>query len=185
MYTLINGQDISFDTHQAGDGQEINYKSLHMDKKQHGRGGVRVKFAFFASEKELSIENLCKKAKSQDQCKKVVNEIKKVLKKNPDKKIELAKIIVTQLIKFSNKEASLEEATTVAKNIASIFNLSTDFTDKVIAIYDNNLNLEKATTYHTDRDKIEFQIVQSSVSIKVGRKKKRYVEVLNQKTNNN
>jgi hypothetical protein len=37
---LINGQDIAFDTHQAGT-QHIRHRDLHLEKRLHSGGKIR------------------------------------------------------------------------------------------------------------------------------------------------
>lgn len=122
MKELINGQNISFDTHQAGDGQEINIKGLHLHKEfrdKSKRGSA--KFSFFCDAEPAN------QGMNKDDFDKVVREVKKALRRDEDLTKSLAEEIVKQLKRFSNGTATLEKAREAAKNFAGYFNLDKEF----------------------------------------------------------
>ena len=117
---LINGQDVAFDTHQAGDGQSTNWEKLHLEKRLHNKRG-KARFPL------LGKEQPSKSGMDQREFSRVTREVKKVLKKNEDLVIDLAKIIVEQLQRFSSGEATIEDARAAAKKIANVFDLDEEF----------------------------------------------------------
>jgi hypothetical protein len=50
---LIKGQNVTFDTHQAGDSQNVHVKHLHLEKRLHGGRG-KARFPLFGDIKPSS-----------------------------------------------------------------------------------------------------------------------------------
>jgi len=138
--SLINGQDVTFDTHQAGDGQRTNWKNIHLEKRLHGRGG-KARFPLLGNEEPSN------SGMSDNDFSQVTREVKKILKKDKNLIQNLAKTIVTELERFSNGEATSETAKEAAKRFAEYFDLDTDFL-RVVEEYAKNRRLTTITTIH-------------------------------------
>lgn len=136
---LINGQDVAFDTHQAGDAQNVNWSALHLEKRLHGGRG-KARYPLFGNEKESS------SGMNQDDFERITREVKKALKKNEQLLKDLAKTIVVELERFSNGEATSKDAREAARNISGYFDLDPNFL-RVVEEYSNK-HLSSITTIH-------------------------------------
>ena len=150
---LIKGQDLAFDTHQAGDGQPVNWKDLHMEKRLHGNRG-KLKFPLFGGQKPSKPKNM-----SNVDYNNTISEVRKELKKNPSRVKELADTISSQVKKFVSKEVTLEHAVEAADKIAEAFDLDKTFNKSVVSKFGN---IMKLSSYHIDRkDGLMYMISQT------------------------
>jgi len=136
---LINGQDVSFDTHQAGDKQQINWKNVHLEKRIHNRGG-KARFPLLGGEKPSN------SGMNDNDFSRVITEVKRILKKDRKLVRELAETIVTQLEKFSSHTATSETAKEAAKRFAEYFDLDSEFL-RIVEEYTEN-RLQSFTSIH-------------------------------------
>lgn len=136
---LINGQDVAFDTHQAGDSQIVNWKDVHLEKRIHNKRG-KARFPILGNQ-EPSVSGM-----TDNDLRRVTKEVKKTLRKNESLVKELAITIVDVLKRFSNGEASPKDAREAAKKIAKAFDLNADFL-RVVEEYADK-KLETFTTIH-------------------------------------
>lgn len=153
---LINGQDLAFDTHQGGDGQESKWQKVHLEKRLHNRRG-KVRFPLLGDEKPSN------SGMSQKDFERVTVEVKNALKKNEDLLNELASTIVEQLKRFSSGKATIIDAEVAAKRFAEYFNLDTEFVKKV-ATYARNKNLQALSTIHYNAEEKTFHEIKQSKS---------------------
>lgn len=154
---LIQGQDIAFDTHQAGDGQPVNVQALHMEKRLHGRGKIR--FPFFGELREPSYEGLSDKDYSR-----VVREVRDVLRDNENLRARLAETIVSQIQRFAAREANVESARNAARNLANAFDLGEEFVALAVTYADETLASFR-TLHPGHRPGTVVEIVQSRESV--------------------
>lgn len=117
---LINGQDVAFDTHQAGDGQSTNWQKLHLEKRLHDNRG-KARFPLLGKEKPSS------SGMNERDFGRVTREVRNTLKKNDASTRSLAETIVDQLRRFSSGEATVEHASMAAQTIADAFGLEREF----------------------------------------------------------
>jgi len=136
---LINGQDVAFDTHQAGDSQKTNWKKVHLEKRLHNKRG-KARFPLLGNEQPSN------SGMNDNDFNRVKREVKKALKKNKNLLDELASTIVTQLKRFSSGEASREDARETARRFAGYFDLDHDFLRVVEEYADKQLS--SFTTIH-------------------------------------
>lgn len=129
---LINGQDVAFDTHQAGDGQGINWKHLHLEKRLH-KGGAKARFPLFGEEPPSS------RGMNERELNRVSTEIRSALKNNRDLVEDLAETIAEQLRRFSSGEAEIHHARQAAQRIAGAFDLNESFLRAVEEYYEGKI----------------------------------------------
>lgn len=141
---LINGQDVAFDTHQAGDGQKTNWKKVHLEKRLHDSKG-KARFPLLGNDLPSN------SGMNDKNFSRVTAEVKKSLKKNKGLLKELAATIVAELKRFSSGEATLEHAREAAKKFAGYFDLDIDFRDLVDEYADGHLT--SVTTIHYNPEK--------------------------------
>lgn len=167
MKQIIQDQTISFDTHQAGDGQEINIDGLHMHKRMNSKKfkGVNIRIPLNPDE-EISYSGNNSKLSNE-----IINEIKTVFKKNPAKVREMAKTlagIISRYSKDMNAKNSKEFTDNSAKAIAKHFDLNEDISGKL----DSGINkhLSFVITSHEDENGKLYYIKQdiSRKRIKIG-----------------
>jgi hypothetical protein len=122
---LIQGQDISFDTHQRGDGQPVMWRGVHMDKTLHGKRG-KIRFPFFDNHNPQKDSDV-----NEDDYRRVVKEVSRVLKKDDKLLQDLARVIFDQLDRFSSGKATVQDARIAASKFAGYFGLSDAFVETV------------------------------------------------------
>lgn len=120
---LINGQDITFDTHQAGDCQPVNWRAVHMEKQIHGKKG-KIKFPLVGDDKPDVSGGM-----SQKDYESVTREVSNELRKNRRLVNLLAEIVVGTLERFSHGVATTEDAKKAAKQFAEYFSLDESFVE--------------------------------------------------------
>jgi hypothetical protein len=117
---LINGQDVAFDTHQAGDGQSTNWQKVHLEKRLHDNRG-KARFPLLGNEKPSS------SGMNESDFSRITREVRDTLKKNDALTRSLAETIVDQMRRFSSGEATVEHASLAARAIADAFDLDKEF----------------------------------------------------------
>ena len=163
LQQLIRGQDVAFDTHQSGDGQPVKVRDLHLEKRLHNGGKIR--FPFFGDAEPSASEGVSDKVFAR-----VVREVKKALRDNGRLREQLAETIASQLDRFANGLASIENAGEAARKIAGAFDLGEDFVSTVV-IHANN-RLISFRTLHLGRRPGTFkEIVQDAQKVAVQRPK--------------
>jgi hypothetical protein len=143
---LINGQNITFDTHQAGDAQETNWKYIHLEKRLHGRRG-KVRFPLIGNQEPSYSSGL-----NSNEYGRIVNEVSKVLKKNENLLRELAITITDALKRFSSDQATYDDYIDSANKIADYFDL--DVADVVKAYGTRENSISEFRTYHLGSEEI-------------------------------
>lgn len=138
---IIKNQRISFDTHQAGDGQETQWRNVHLEKSVIGKKG-KVRFPFLGKERPSN------SGITDSEFNKIVREVTKVLKKNKSILESLSETIENVLERFSAGTATIDDAKEAAKRFAEYFDLDENFIDEV-SIYRKN-RLIKFNTIHED-----------------------------------
>ena len=145
MKKLIDNQTIDFDNHSAGDGKEITVKGLHMHKRMNGKKfkGVDV---LLPLDGEIKIEFRPKKTSTKIQ-KQIINEIKKVLKKNKAKREEFINTIFNVIERYSNLEVSgdsfnqnIQLFRENAVKIAALFSKDGTIREEMYQIIDSNIH---------------------------------------------
>ena len=157
MRSLIQNQTVSFDTHQAGDGQKVKVEDLHMHKRMNGRKykGVNIKIPF-NPEKEIEYTG-----NNSDYSDQIINEIKRAFKKNPNKVREFAKDLANRISRYSsdmnaeNSRKFLEES---AQTIAKHFELNEKIINVMISEIYNHVSF--FITSHKDDTGKTFYIKQ-------------------------
>src|SRR5262245_57223446 len=114
---LIRGQDVAFDTHQRGDGQEVKWQELHLEKRLHHRGW-KIRFPLFGKRVPSSSEGMPGK-----QYEKVLAEVRRELDKNPDLVQQLAETLAQQMQRFRGPDLAIETVIEGARKIAAYFDL--------------------------------------------------------------
>jgi len=137
---LINGQDIAFDTHQAGD-QNIRWQDLHLEKRLH-KGG-KIRYPMFGNRVPSKSQRV-----NDDTIRRVTREVQKALSKNPIITEKLAQTIAGVLQRFTNYTATLASVTEAARKISSYFDLGEPFVESVI------INSNKIMTEFTSRHRM-------------------------------
>jgi len=150
---LISGQDIAFDTHQAGDRQSPNFRSLHLEKRRHNRRG-KVRFPLFGVE-----EPTCSGMNKKD-FNSIVSEIRRELKRNAGLIEELAKLLVTEMHRFGSNEATAEKCLEAARRIGDYFDLDSKIIG-AIAKYSGDKLVMVNTLHFSTKEKNFFEIQQS------------------------
>ncbi|MDQ7085829.1 MAG: hypothetical protein Q9M36_13380 [Sulfurovum sp.] len=170
MKQLIKNQNIKFDTHQAGDGQETNLKGLHLEKILHKPKNTKIKFHFF---EKIPIEkqnnNIDKKL-----FKKIQSEVSKALNRNPQKTNELGELILKTLYRYKTQGIDEIDALEAVKNIADYFDLNEDFIRKTIKYGKDNKIIEVTTTHpsnDTSQKRHNIKQTKNDISISSRRSK--------------
>jgi hypothetical protein len=162
--SLINGQDVTFDTHQAGDGQPTRWHNVHLEKRLHDGGG-KIRYPFLDGTNPSTTGKV-----TPAQLKKVNKEVRSALKKSGALTDALAQKVVEVLGRFSNGEATPENAREAARTIAGYFDLDEGFVRVVEDYADNRLAFVR--TIHFNKSlKTYHQIRQSSEAIEIKRLK--------------
>lgn len=157
---LIKNQQISFDTHQAGDGQEVKWKNVHLEKKSISKRG-KVRFPLFGQEKPSN------SGMNDRDFQKITSEIKKVLSKNKPLVKELAEELVRQMKRFSHSQADLQDAEEAAKRFSGYFGLSPEFEDTMVK-YGKREGMHKSesliefTSIHYSEEAAHFYAIHQS-----------------------
>lgn len=163
---LISGQDVVFDTHQAGDGRPIRVEDLHLEKRLHSGGKIR--FPLFGEGQPRS------SGLNEAERGRVIREVERALSKDPVLVRELARVVYEQLSRFSQNTASLDDARQAARSIAVFFKLGEEFVNEVAAFHEGKL--VQFVTHHRDPDSLErFEIRQRPAEIEIRKAKKRFV----------
>lgn len=158
---LISGQDISFDTHQAGDGQEVNWRNVHLEKSVHNERG-KAKFPLLSNERPSN------KGMNDDVYAKVTKEVKRELKKNKVLVDELAETVADVIKRFSQGKATEEDGMTAAKKLAGYFDLD----DKIVSSLSNEFkdpeDMDFSTIHRHHKRKYGYiEIKQSSKKVDI------------------
>jgi hypothetical protein len=152
---LIKGQDLAFDTHQAGDGQPVNWKDLHMEKRLHGGRG-KLRFPLFGGQNPKKPRNM-----NSEDYESTIREVKAALKKNADLVEKLSETITEKMKKFSSQDVTAEQVREAANKIASAFDLDESFIENVVSKFGR---LTEYSSYHLDKK--DFLLYQVSISSK-------------------
>ncbi|WP_397379326.1 hypothetical protein [Prosthecobacter sp.] len=155
---LINGQDVTFDTHQSGDNQDINWRNVHLEKRLH-RGGGKARFHLFKDASNSSGMN-------NTEFTQVNREVRRAFKRNPLLKKKLAQEIVKTLSRFSSDTATIADAKLAAQNLAKYFTLGKQFLNAVD--HEAEGRLLSLTTVHLNKAKgTKHEIIQSADKVKI------------------
>lgn len=164
---LIKGQDVAFDTHQAGDTQEVHWRELHLEKRMHGGKG-KARFPFFDHAKPSSSNRM-----SEDVLHRVTIEVRRALSNDPDLTQKLGETIVDSLERFSQGTATVDDGKAAAQQLAKIFGLKEEFL-RVVEDYAKG-RLIALKTLHADPDTKNIQeIYQSKTSVEIRRARRNY-----------
>jgi hypothetical protein len=100
MRELISGQTIRMDAHAAG--SEPKFENLHIHKEPNNhKGGADIRIHVDSD------HTVCDSPKNDHQ-KKIISEVKRVLKKNPDKTKKFVKEILDEIKRFSDSDPDSE-----------------------------------------------------------------------------
>ncbi|WP_320035771.1 hypothetical protein [Halarcobacter sp.] len=168
LYELIKNQRITFDTHQAGDGQEVKWRNVHLEKSIKGEKG-KIRFPFLGKEEPSN------SGMSNENFEKVKTEVKKILKKNTQKLDQLGQKIESELERFSQGVATVHDAEEAAKRFAEYFDLKPDFIDKVVKYRKERLS-EFTTLHFSKIGQRVFAIKLTSHQIMLEERKSRYLK---------
>ena len=165
---LIKGQDIAFDTHQAGDGQKVNVDHLHLEKRLHdGKGKVR--FPFFKDFKPSKSKTM-----TEENFRRVTKEVTDALKKDENLTKELAQTIVSVLRRFRGENADIgQESHEAARKIAGYFGLSDEFL-RIVEDYSQGKLIFFMTVHFNPTDGTIHEIVQSAKSVEIRKARRNY-----------
>lgn len=161
---LIQGQDIAFDTHQAGDRQSVRLRDLHLEKRLHAGGKIR--YPMFGDGRPTASTSVNETTSAR-----VIREVSRSLRKNPRRTNQLARVIADVLSRFSNGTATIEVAREAARNIAGHFGLSQEFEESVVTFFGDRL--VKFSSRHSSRDLGEAKRLEISARRVVIRRIKR------------
>ncbi len=164
---LIHGQDVRFDTHQAGDAQPTNWRNVHLEKVLHEGGKIRFPLVGDFQPSWSSRVN-------DVQYERVKREVARELGKNPVLVQALAETVVNILNRFSSGTATIENAQEAAKKIAEYFGLDENFERTVEDFMGERL--QEFISYHRDPDGIfleEIRFTPKRVEIRKSRRKYR------------
>ncbi|HDZ09315.1 hypothetical protein [Pseudohongiella sp.] len=158
---LINGQKISFDTHQAGDGQQVNWRNVHLEKSAiNKRGKLRVPL--------LSEEKPTNRGMKERDFLKMAKEVKKELRKNRDLLNDLARSIAEVVFRYGQGEATIQDALEAARKLADYFDISEELVGLSKEYFEKE-QLVKFTSYHINPARnVLVRIVQSYDYVEVG-----------------
>ncbi len=164
---LIQGQDIAFDTHQAGDSQAANWQALHLEKRLHA-GGKKVRYPFFDPGKPSSSKRM-----NEDELRQITNEVSRALRKDPSLTKNLGQVVVDSLQKFSDGIATTEDGKSAAKKLAGYFGLGEDFL-RVVEDYADG-RLKSLKTLHIEQEERTLhEIYQSSDTLEIRKARRNY-----------
>jgi hypothetical protein len=154
---LIKGQDLAFDTHQAGDGQCANWPALHMEKRLHGgRGKLRFPLVGgFTPSKP--------KRMSDDDYFSILKEVTKALRKNDHLVRDFVDTVIGELNRWSSGEATVGTAIEAANKIAKYFDLGESL-DQVVSQKLGVISSLK-TLHKDEKDKLLYEIFQSDKNV--------------------
>jgi hypothetical protein len=158
--SLITGQDVTFDTHQAGDGQPTRWRNVHLEKRLHDGGG-KIRYPLLDGTNPSATRKV-----SKEQLVKVNSEVKKALMKDKTLTDALAQKVVEVLGRFSGGTATSENAREAAKSLARYFDLDEDFVRVVEDYADDRLAFVR-TIHFNPLSNTYHQIKQSSESIQI------------------
>ncbi|NWJ42079.1 MAG: hypothetical protein HXX12_14040 [Geothrix sp.] len=164
---LIQGQDIAFDTHQAGDGQGVKWRELHLEKRMH-EGSGKARFPFFDHAKASSSSRM-----SADALQEVTKEVGRVLQKNPELTKKLGKIVVESLQRFSDGTATIEDGKAAAKQLAGYFDLDENFL-RVVEDYSEGRLVSLKTVHIEPHDRTLHEIYQSQTTLEIRKARRNY-----------
>jgi hypothetical protein len=156
---LIKGQDLAFDTHQAGDGQSVHWPALHMEKRLHGGRG-KLKFPLVGGFLPSKPKRM-----SDDDYFSILKEVTKALKKNDRLVRELVDTVIGELNRWSNGDATVGTAIEAANKIAKYFALGESL-DQVVAERLGVISSVK-TIHRDEKDKLLYEVIQSKKSVVV------------------
>ena len=158
---LIKNQSLTFDTHQAGDGQPVHSDDLHMEKQLHAKPYGKIRFPLFGDREPTWSENV-----TDAQYSRVTREVKKELNNNPELARGLARTIIDQMWRYKSGSVTAEQAQDVARKIAGYFDLGADFI--AIAVNRADSRLAQFSTLHPgDQPGTVIEIVQSAEYVKI------------------
>lgn len=164
---LIHGQDVRFDTHQAGDAQPTNWHHVHLEKVLHEGGKIRFPMAGdFQPSWSSRVNDI--------QYERVKREVARELERNPALVQALAETVVNILNRFSSGTATIENAQEAAKKFAEYFGLDENFERTVEDFMGNRL--QEFISYHRNPDDIfleEIRFTPKRVEIRKSRRKYR------------
>lgn len=156
---LIKGQDVVFDTHQAGDGQNINLSALHMEKRLHGGRG-KLRFPLLGGSNPSKPEKMSKADYNS-----IIQEVTRALKKNDRLVRELAETVIDELNRWGSGQATVGNAVEAANKIAGYFALGESF-EKSVAKKLGGISSVK--TLHKDaKDRLLYEVIQSATEVVV------------------
>lgn len=161
---LIQGQDVTFDTHQAGDGQEINWRSLHLEKRLH-KGG-KIRFHLFGEGETTHGDRISEKDLGR-----VVREVRDTLNKNEKLARQLAETIVEQVKRFRSGDVTARDAMEAARNIARAFDLGEPFLSLAEIVVTDSRIARFSTIHPGKRPGSVIEIVQDAERVSVQRPK--------------
>jgi hypothetical protein len=167
MKQIIQDQTVSFDTHQAGDGRKVDVDQLHMHKRMNGKKfkGVNIKIPL---DPNKSIDYTGNNSKEGQR---IINEIRKVLKKNPGKVREMAKFVANRISRYTDDmtaENSKEFLDKTANALAKHFELNDKISESMTQEINNHLSFY--ITSHLDNEGNIYYIKQDITRkrIKIG-----------------
>lgn len=165
---FINGQDVTFDTHQAGDGQKVNWRAVHLEKKMHKRNG-KIRFPLFGN------GNPSPSGMSREDFEKITREVRNKLDGDRALVEKLAETIVDILERFSSRQATSEDAKQAAKKVAGYFDLDDEF-ESVLERYARG-KLVSYTSVHMNPETGFLQEISQSKDRVVIRKARKYARI--------
>lgn len=156
MKQLIQDQTVSFDTHQAGDGREVLIDQLHLHKRMNGKKhkGVNIKIPL---DPNKPIDYGIAKEKIG---RSIINEIRKVFRKDPDKVREFAKYVANQIDRYGSGMSENQSRVFLAKTsegLAKHFELNSKIKKKLSEEINNYV------TIHNDVNGKKYYIRQNLV----------------------
>lgn len=144
LKSIIDNQTIDFDLHARGDGKPTFYGGgLHMHKRINS-GKYRGVDILFPIDSPTSYSFRKKSISSRDQDK-LISEINRVFKDNPQKVKDLVDTVIKEIERYSgaiSEQQLLKNIKDGAKNLASAMGLNRKITDDIKSIVDGKL-----TTY--------------------------------------
>lgn len=157
---LIKGQDISFDTHQAGDGQGVKWRDVHLEKSVHGERG-KAKFPLLSNERPSS------KGMDPKVYASVTKEVKRELSKNKRLTKDLVKTVANVIERFSQGTATEDDGLIAAKKLSGYFDLD----EKAVSVLPSLLGKPDNMTFstiHYKNDVHEYvEIMQSAEKVAI------------------
>lgn len=168
MLQLLQEQTVKFDTHQAGDGREIDNDALHMHKRMNGKKfkGVHIRIPLNSS------GNITYSGNNSKIANQIIKEVKSVFKKDSAKVTEMAKSLAKNINRYSkdmSSENSLKFLEDSAKTIAKHFELKEEITGRLVSEAKNHYISSFITTHRDNNNKIYY--IKQDVhrkSIKIG-----------------